>query len=644
MLPGQDDAHLTAGTSAGTQSLYRKYRPTSFDSAELVGQDHIVRTLRNAIARERVAHAYLFCGPRGTGKTSTARLLAKAVNCLDPDPERRPCNACEACIAINEARATDIIEIDAASNRGIDDMRDLREKVRYAPSQLRTKFYIIDEAHQLTKEAFNAFLKTLEEPPPNTVFVLATTDVDKLPDTIASRCQRFDFRRIAPDVMAQHVRGVCEREGICIDEDALDIVVRRAFGGMRDALSLVDQLATAAGETSEGVITIDLVRRMLGISAEGWEYDLAEALAGRDVPGGLRVISQAVDGGQDMRSFGRRVLDLLRLMLLVRAGADPVEAKGNQRLVELAGRFELPELLAIIRHFHDIDYKIRTGGFPQLPIELAFLGALVEQPRGIASANVPVALLPDVGRPAEHVPHARPHAPARETATPHRERPSGSVPSRQPAATSWSAPPRAERAADPVAREPVRPMRAGPPSAVVQTLIAGWERIRTEVKAVDRKVEALMRETDPVEVQGNDLRVVAAYPFHASKLNDPRIRQIIEDAIERVIGTRLAVTVVAREELQQSTVAAPASPALQETSPAWGGSNGYVAPASGASQVDSSGSAGGIGEPGAATAPMDPLRSTKIGNLSAAVQRVKVLLDAEELSPEEAAPFLKEPM
>ncbi|HCG29327.1 MAG TPA: DNA polymerase III subunit gamma/tau, partial [Chloroflexi bacterium] len=193
MFPASGDDSSGRGR---TQSLYRKYRPASFDSAELVGQSHISDTLRNAITHNRIAHAYLFCGPRGTGKTSTARLLAKAVNCLDPDPANRPCNACDACRAVNEGRTTDIVEIDAASNRGIDDIRELREQVRYAPSQLRHKFYIIDEAHQITPAGFNAFLKTLEEPPANITFVLATTDPDKLPDTIASRCQRFDFRRI----------------------------------------------------------------------------------------------------------------------------------------------------------------------------------------------------------------------------------------------------------------------------------------------------------------------------------------------------------------------------------------------------------------------------------------------------------------
>src|SRR5918995_946706 len=242
------------------RSLYNKYRPSSFAEDDLVGQEHVVNTLRNAIALGRMAHAYLFCGPRGTGKTTTARLLAKAVNCLDPDPAMRPCNDCAACAAINRNATTDVIEIDAASNRGIDDIRDLRERVKYAPSQLKTKFYIIDEAHQITGAAANAFLKTLEEPPAHTRFVLATTDPEGLLPTIVSRCQRFDFRRIGLDVMTARLRTVAEAEQIDIDDDA------------------------AAA---------------------------------------LRAVNAAFEAGEDIRQLGRLLVQYLRVLLLVKAGGAP---------------------------------------------------------------------------------------------------------------------------------------------------------------------------------------------------------------------------------------------------------------------------------------------------------------------------------
>ncbi len=244
--------HPPASRSASTSSLYRKYRPQSFDSDELVGQDYVVRTLRNAISLDRVAHAYLFSGPRGTGKTTTARVLAKAINCLVDDPRGRPCQVCANCLAINAGATPDIIEIDAASNRGIDDIRDLRERVRYAPAQLHSKVYIIDEAHQITGAAANAFLKTLEEPPSHTRFILATTDPEELLPTIVSRCQRFEFRRVSADDMTRRLQKVADLEGIPIEPDALRMIARHATGSLRDALGLLEQLSLLSGPVLNG--------------------------------------------------------------------------------------------------------------------------------------------------------------------------------------------------------------------------------------------------------------------------------------------------------------------------------------------------------------------------------------------------------
>src|SRR5512145_2032487 len=225
-----------------TQALYRKYRPKEWD--EVVGQDHVVTSLKNAIAADRVAHAYLFAGSRGTGKTTLARLLAKAVNCTNPDPTKRPCNECDHCKAVNDNRFLDLIEIDAASNTSVDDVRDLRDKINFSPSQGKYKIYIIDEVHMLSTAAFNALLKTLEEPPPHAIFILATTEVHKIPATVLSRCQRHEFRRIPVADIVAHLKQMAADEGIQVAPEALTLIARQSTGAMRDAISLLDQLSS----------------------------------------------------------------------------------------------------------------------------------------------------------------------------------------------------------------------------------------------------------------------------------------------------------------------------------------------------------------------------------------------------------------
>ncbi|MDQ3512520.1 MAG: DNA polymerase III subunit gamma/tau, partial [Chloroflexota bacterium] len=370
-----------------TRSLYRKYRPATFAEDELVGQEVIVRTLRNAIARDRLGHAYLFCGPRGTGKTTTARLLAKAVNCLDPDPAARPCGRCANCVAIAANATTDVVEIDAASNRGIDDIRELRERVKYAPTHLRTKFYIIDEAHQITGAAANAFLKTLEEPPGHTKFVLATTDPEELLQTIVSRCQRFDFRRIGLEPMVARLATVARAEGLTITEEALQAVARAGTGSLRDAIGLLDQLAVyeatpdpgdaRAGASPGGPspeITVDAVRALLGISRNDRIEEMAEALAAHDARRALVAVNQAVEAGEDPRQLNRQFVAYLRVLLHERAGGSP---DADERAREIAKLFSLGDLATHARLFSEADQRIRHAPIAHLPLELALVDAVL---------------------------------------------------------------------------------------------------------------------------------------------------------------------------------------------------------------------------------------------------------------------------
>ena len=379
-----------------SQALYRKWRPHLWD--EVVGQEHVVRTLQNAIRTGRVGHAYLLAGPRGTGKTTSARLLAKAVNCLAEDITTRPCDQCAHCLAVNEGRFLDLIEIDAASNTGVDDVRELREAINFSPSQGHYKVYIIDEVHMLSTAAFNALLKTLEEPPPHVIFILATTEVHKIPATVLSRCQRHEFRRIPVQGIVGYLRQICAAEKISADEDALTLIARQSTGSMRDAISLLDQLASS-GET----ITLATAQAVLGTATSQSVVALVDALLNRQAKTGLECIHQALDGGTDSRQFARQVIEYLRGVLLIRLGSpDQVEATSEQRqqMTAQSNRFDLPGLLDCIRLFNTAASEVRGGWQPGLLLELAVAESVAPRSQTIqpgiqAAAPAPVHPTPE---------------------------------------------------------------------------------------------------------------------------------------------------------------------------------------------------------------------------------------------------------
>jgi DNA polymerase-3 subunit gamma/tau len=299
------------------QALYRTWRPEKFE--DVVGQDAIVKTLVQQIESGRIAHAYLFCGSRGTGKTTTAKILARAINCVCPLPGADPCGQCEACQSIREERAMDVVEIDAASNNGVDEIRDLREKIQYPPSVGRYKVYIVDEVHMLSTGAFNALLKTLEEPPAHAVFILATTEPQKLPATILSRCQRFDFRRIPARLIEDRLRQVIAASGIKAEDEAVQLIARSAEGGMRDALSLLDTCMT------DDLLTAQRVREALGASGREAMYEFADALIASDAGSALTLIGKVMDAGRDPQVFSREVTGHLRALLLAQAVKEGLE-------------------------------------------------------------------------------------------------------------------------------------------------------------------------------------------------------------------------------------------------------------------------------------------------------------------------------
>ncbi len=350
-------------------ALYRKWRPTGFDS--LVGQEQVSRTLAQAIRTGRVGHAYLFSGPRGTGKTSTAKILAKALNC-DRGPTPEPCNECESCRRINDGTSMDVLEIDAASNRGIDEIRGLRETVKFAPAAGRWKVYIIDEVHMLTTEAFNALLKTLEEPPAQVVFILATTEIHKVPATIQSRCQRYDFKRIAARDIEARLRHVCDASGIVAEDLALALIAREAAGGMRDALSSLDQCAALA----EGGVTEALVRNVLGlIGREGMEK-LFTAIAGRDAGAALAQAAAILDEGKDIRRLVAELIAELRAVMVYQAAGPLPDAPFDVPADALAREAALvtPEAIpSMIARLHEVLTELRWTTEPRIALETALL-------------------------------------------------------------------------------------------------------------------------------------------------------------------------------------------------------------------------------------------------------------------------------
>ena len=544
---------------AETASLYRKYRPSSFSAEELVGQEHVVRTLRNAIALDRVAHAYLFSGPRGTGKTTTARLLAKAVNCLHDDPRQRPCNVCVNCQAINAGAAPDIVEIDAASNRGIDDIRDLRERVRYAPAQLPSKVYIIDEAHQITGAAANAFLKTLEEPPVHTRFILATTDPEELLPTIVSRCQRFEFRRVGVDDIARRLRTVAEIERIAVDEEALRLIARHATGSLRDALGLLEQLMLHA-DTNDGApapATIDAaqVRQALGLSHNDRVEQLVEAIGRRDAGSALHTVQDAIDGGEDARQLNRQLLSYLRQLLIERAGG---ASPGDERMRSVAAGFSLDELALLARRFGEIDFTIKHAPYPQLPLEVALVQA--------AAAATPDRVEPAI----RAAPEPAESGPSRPTSL--RDRVRGTTSVRDVSPTDGALAARPEPAAITPLRPDPPPVAVTPPSAGttgdfdVDRIAELWPNVRADVKAVNRRVEALLSEVDPVAISGSQITLAVPYPFHRDKLNSDDVRETVSAVLSRLLGQDISIVCVLRGEISApaKTASAP-SPAPTAT-------------------------------------------------------------------------------
>lgn len=505
--------------------FYRKWRPKSLGA--VVGQEAITTTLKQAVSQGRVAHAYLFCGTRGTGKTSTARILAKAVNCLAPQ-NGEPDNECRICVSVNEGRALDLIEIDAASNRGIDDIRDLSDKIRFSPNEARLKVYIIDEVHMLTEPAFNALLKTLEEPPAHAMFILATTEAHKVPLTIISRCQRFDFRRIPLDQMADKLAEICDAERIEASPDALRLISRVANGGLRDAENLLEQAIVSYGSP----VSEDNVRRLLGLGGDESALALAAHIVGKSVGDGISAVNAAAEQGSDLRQLLRQTLEYLRALLLIKAGAAPhfgYSDEISQRLSALAADAPMDHLVHSLKTFAAV--SMRRDSASPLPLELAMVEAAAMPVARVAAPGPAYAAPHDaaaVGRPSTTAmpPAQRRHAPAAQ------QHPPQSAPPPAPAA-----PASATAAYDGHSEEPAA------------MLDRQWGMIANELRFVGSRLKlgAMLRSSKEREVI--DDTIILKYPSRSNvdrlqqELDNPESRRALDDAIAKAMGGKFQIKV-----------------------------------------------------------------------------------------------------
>ncbi|WP_281883806.1 DNA polymerase III subunit gamma/tau [Paenibacillus sp. YYML68] len=544
-------------------ALYRTWRPQSFE--DMVGQKHIVQTLQNSLREGRFSHAYLFSGPRGTGKTSAAKILAKAVNCQN-GPGVEPCNECEACRRITEGSVMDVVEIDAASNRGVEEIRDIRDKVKYAPTEVRQKVYIIDEVHMLTTEAFNALLKTLEEPPSHVMFILATTEPHRLPATIISRCQRFDFRRVALTEQVERLREVCEKEGIAAEEEALAFIARLSDGGMRDALSLLDQVIAFSGAR----ITYDDVLSITGGMASDQFEQLAYAVQARDIASALALIDAFMQEGKSadkcMENLVYYFRDLLMVKLVPNSDALTERILDVRHFAKVADQFEASSLMTMIDTLNRYQSEMKYSVQPQTMLEIAVMklcSGVTADSTGAATTNASVepsassAVVSQLLNRIERLEGQLASIASKQSTAPAAGSSSGggfgaAVRAASPSVTSRKT------------LDKIDAYVAGQQSPEFREAAKLWSQVLSRVKEMKITVHAWLVDGEPVSAADGNLLVAFKSAMHRETTEKPANKQLIEQALQHVLGHPYKLVTVMMKDWRAAADAKVPEPPKEE--------------------------------------------------------------------------------